>query len=923
MAVTSSSYARATGLTGRRSEREELARLLDAVRAGESKALVLRGEPGVGKTALLDDVADQATGFRVARAVGIQSEMELAFSALHQLLAPMLDRMERLSDPQRDALRICFGLSPGPPPDRFFIGLAVLNLLSDVAEVQPLLCLIDDEQWLDEASAQVFGFVARRLQAESVALFFAARTPSERLTGLPELVVQGLGDEDARVLLDSLLMAPLDARVRDQIVNETRGVPLALIELVRELSRAGLAGGFGLDGVVPVSRSLEQGYRRRLKELPLDTQRLLWLAAADPTGDPLLLSQAAQRLGIPSDAATAAIEEGVLELGSRVRFSHPLVRSASYRSASLRERYDVHAALAEVTDPKLDPDRRAWHQAQAAPGPDEEVAAELERAAERAKARGGLAAAAAFLERATELTVDPEQLARRALAAAQAEQLAGAPGAAVRLLETAESVPLSELQRAAISLVRGRVALQSNRVREAPTLLLEAAKRLERLDVRFARETFLEALFAAAHAGRLAGSGGIVLDVALAARAAPAHPTPSAPDLLLDGLAVQFTQGYADGVPLVRRALNAFDGEMSAEQELRWLRIAVISAQNVWDDELWIGFAERRVRLAREIGALSELPLSLTPRIYTHMLAGELTTAAALLEEVQAATEATASMLAPYGAIGLAALRGREADALALFDANRKDIERRGEGIGLTLIAWAKAVLYNGLGRYQTALTAAQEGAGYVHDMAYLALAELVEASMRSGKREMAVDAQRRLAEVTTPSGSEWALGIEARSHALLSDGEIAEQRYREAIERLDRTRMRVDLGRAHLLYGEWLRREHRRVDARTHLRTAYEMFSSMGAEAFADRARRELLATGETVRKRTADTGDELTAQEAQIARLAREGLSNPEIGARLFISPRTVQYHLRKVFTKLGITSRVQLESVLPSDTMPLEDR
>jgi DNA-binding CsgD family transcriptional regulator len=924
MAVTSSSaQARATGLTGRRSEREELERLLDAVRAGESTALVVRGEPGVGKTALLDYLADQATGFRVARAVGVQSEMELAFSALHQLLAPMLDRMERLPDPQRDALRTCFGLSPGPPPDRFFIGLAVLNLLSDVAEVQPLLCLIDDEQWLDEASAQVFAFVARRLQAESVALVFAARTPSERLTGLPELVVQGLGDEDAQALLDSLLMAPLDARVRDQIVNETRGVPLALIELLRERSRAGLAGGFGVDGSVSVSRSLEEGYRRRLEELPLDTQRLLWLAAADPTGDPLLLSRAAQRLGIPPDAATAAIDVGLLELGARVRFSHPLVRSASYRSASLREKHDVHAALADVTDPKLDPDRRAWHRAQAAPGPDEEVAAELERAAERAKARGGLAAAAAFLERATELTVDPEQLARRALAAAQAEQLAGAPAAAVRLLEVAESMPLSELQRAAISLVHGRVALQSNRVNEAPILLLDAAKRLERLDVRFARETFLEALFAAAHAGRLARSGGTVLDVALAARAAPAHPTPRAPDLLLDGLAVQFTRGFAAGVPLVRRALNAFGSEIPAEEELRWLRVAVISAQNVWDDGLWVAFAERRVRLAREIGALSELPLALTPRIYTHLLAGELSAAAALLEEVQAATEATASMLAPYGAVGLAALRGREVDALALIDANREGVERRGEGIGLTVIAWAKAVLYNGLGRYQTALAAAQEGAGYAHDMAYMALAELVEASVRSGKREVADDAHRRLVEVTKPSGSEWALGIEARSHALLSDGEIAERRYQEAIERLDRTRMRVDLGRANLLYGEWLRREHRRVDARTQLRSAYEMFSSMGAEAFADRARRELLATGETVRKRTVDTDNELTAQEAQIARLAREGLSNPEIGTRLFISPRTVQYHLRKVFTKLGITSRVQLESVLPPDSMAFEDR
>jgi len=478
-------------------------------------------------------------------------------------------------------------------------------------------------------------------------------------------------------------------------------------------------------------------------------------------------------------------------------------------------------------------------------------------------------------------------------------------------------VPLSELQRAAISLVPGRIALQSNRVNEAPILLLDAAKHLEGLDVRFARETFLEALFAAGHAGRLAPSGGTVLDVAVAASAAPAYPTPRARDLLLDGLVLQFTQGYAAGVPLVRSALSAFGSEASTEEELRWLGLAVISAQHLWDDERWTTFAERRVRLAREVGALSELPLALTPLIYAHLLAGEFTTAASLLEEVQAATQATASTLAPYGALGLAALRGREADALALIDANRNGVELRGEGIGMTLIGWANAVLYIGLGRYETALAAAQEATGYADDVAHVALAELVEASVRSGEREMAEEAHHRLVEVAKPSGSEWALGIEARSHALVSEGEIAERHYQEAIKRLQRTRMRVDLGRAHLVYGEWLRRERRRVDARTQLRSAHEMFSSMGAEAFADRAGRELLATGETVRKRTVDTDNELTAQEAQIARLAREGLSNPEIGTRLFISPRTVQYHLSKVFTKLGITSRVQLESVLPTDS------
>jgi DNA-binding CsgD family transcriptional regulator/tetratricopeptide (TPR) repeat protein len=911
---------RGSGLTGRRRERGLLDQLLEAVSAGESRTLVLHGEPGVGKTALLEYLAEQASDFRVARAVGIQSEMELAFAALHQLLAPTLDGgLDRLPPPQREALRTVFGLHTGPAPDRFLVGLAVLGLLAELADEQPLLCVIDDEQWLDEASAQVLGFVGRRLDAESVALVFAARSPSEHLGGLPELAVDGLGDEDARALLDSLLTAPLDARLRDQIIAETRGSPLALIELLREQTPGELAGGFGFNGSPATSRGLQERYRRRLAKLPPETQRLLRLAAADPTGDPLLVARAAERLGIASDAATAASEADLLEFGASVRFRHPLVRSAAYRSASVREREEIHRVLADVTDPKVDPDRRAWHRAQAAPRPDEDVAAELERAAERAKARGGVAAAAAFLQRAAELTVAPEHLACRALAAAQAKQLAGASGASLRLLERAESGPLSELQRAAISLIRGRIAFASNRGSEAPMLLLQAANQLEPLDTRFARETYLEALSAGTFAGRLACAGGSVLDIAVAARGAPAPVSARPPDLLLDGLAGHLTDGYAAGVPLLRRALDSFGREMSTEEELRWLWVAGISALHLWDDETWIALADRHVRLAREVGAVSEAPLALTSRLYAHLFAGELTTAASLVGEVHAATTATASTLAPYGAVGVAALCGHEAEAVSLIEAHRDQVERRGEGIGLTVIAWAKAVLCNGLGRYQTALAAAREATSYAHDTgsSHWALAELVEAAVRSGKRGAAIDAYDRLAEVTTPSGSEWALGLQARAQALVSDGEAAEPLYQEAIERLGRTRMRVDLARSQLLYGEWLRREHRRVDARAQLHPAYEQLEAIGAGAFADRAGRELLATGETVRKRRDDTRGDLTPQETQIARLARDGLTNPEIGARLFISPRTVQYHLHKVFTKLNISSRSQLDRALSDET------
>ena len=910
---------RASGLVGRRAECDVLDRLVGTVRAGESRVLVVRGEPGVGKTALLDYLVEQASGCSVARAAGVQSEMELAFAGLHQLVAPMLDRLDGLPVPQADALRTAFGISSGPAPDRFLLGLAVLGLLAAAAEEQPLICVVDDEQWLDRASAQVLTFAARRLEAESVGLVFAARTPSDELAGLPELVVQGLNEADAGALLDSVLTAPLDPRVRDQIVSETRGVPLAILGLTEELTPAELAGGFGLPAGMPISTRIEDSFRRRIEALPGQTRRLLLLAAADPLGDPLLVWRAAKRLNIPTEAATPAAQAHLLEFGARVRFRHPLVRSAAYRSATVQDRHDTHRALAEATDPQIDPDRRAWHRAQATPGPDETVADELEHSAARAQARGGLAAAAAFLERSAELTLDQANLGRRALAAARAKQLAGASDDALKMLAMAEGGSLTELERAKTDLLRGQIAFASGRGSEAPRLLLAAAKRLEPLDVSLARETYLQTLAAVTFAGRLSSPGGGVPDVALAARAAPppSHP-PCAPDLFLDGLAAHFCDGYAAGLPILRRALTLFGADMSAAEELRWLWLAGITALHVWDDEDWDALTDRHVQLAREAGALSELPLALTSRILSELFAGELTVAATLTDEVRAATEATGSNLAPYGALFLAAVRGREADASALIETNRKDIERRGVGVGVTTTAWARAVLYNGLGRYEWALDAAQQATDYPLDIgtSYLALGELVEAAMRTGTHEIAADAHRRLVEVTHPSGTDWALGVEARARALLSGAEPADDLYREAIERLSRTRVRLEVARTHLLYGEWLRRENRRVDAREQLRAAHELFTSMGAGGFAGRAGRELLATGETVRRRTVQTAGELTAQEAQIARLARDGLSNPEIGTRLFISPRTVQYHLRKVFTKLDISSRKQLGNVLASD-------
>jgi DNA-binding CsgD family transcriptional regulator len=915
-------------LQGRRSECATFDELLQAVRAGESQTLLVRGEPGVGKSALLEHLVERASasGCRVVRAAGVQSEMKLPFAGLHQLCGPMLDRLERLPDPQRDALGTAFGLRAGDAPDRFFVGLGLLGLLCEVAEARPLVCVVDDAHWLDRASAQALAFAARRLAGAPVAIVLAVRESAGELAGLPELAVEGLAAGDARALLASVIAGPLDEDVRDRIVAETRGNPLALLELPRELSSAELAGGFGLLDAPALSGRIEDSFLRRLEALPGESQRLLLVAAAEPVGDPMLVWRAAERLGIGIEAAAPAEAAGLCAFGDRVRFRHPLVRSAVYRAAPSDDRRLVHGALAEVTDPAADPDRRAWHRAYAAQGLDEEVAAELERSAGRAQARGGLAAAAAFLERSARLTLDPRRRAVRSLAAAQAKHLAGAPDAALALLATSEAGPLDELSRARAALLRGQIAFTSRRGRDAPPLLLKAAKPLEPLDAGLARETYLDALWAAWVVGRQSGGTGLA-KVAKAARAASrarSSPQPErAADLLLDGWLLLITEGYAAGVPMLQRALSAFRGaDVTTDEEIRWLGIACKIAVNLWDDESRDLLTCRHVQLARDAGALAVLPAALTARVGVHVTAGELGAAAALLEEAEAITAATGSQRVSYPALGLAAWRGREAEASKLFVTTAKEVVARGEGVGLTAIQWASAVLYNGLGRYDDALAAAQRAAAHPEDLWFstFALVELIEAAARSGRPERGADALRRISEMTRASGTQWALGIEARSRALLSDGDAADELYREAIDRLARTRVRIELARAHLLYGEWLRRERRRIDAREQLRTAHEQLTAMGVEAFGARAERELLATGETARKRNVETGGELTAREAQIARLARDGLSNPEIGARLFISARTVEYHLHKVFAKLAISSRTQLHRVLAtgSDTI-----
>ena len=894
-----------------------------SVRAGSSRALVLRGDAGVGKSALVEYLVAHASGCVIGRAVGVESEMELAYAGLQQLCAPFLDRLERLPGPQRDALGTAFGLREGEAPDRFLVGLAALSLLSDAAEEGPVVCVVDDAQWLDAASEQALAFVARRLGAESVGMVFAVREPfGERyLGGLPELAVGGLDDHDARELLGTVLAGPLDERVRDRIVAETHGNPLALLELPRGRTLAELAGGFGLPDIPALSGRIEQSFRGRLAALPPPTRLLLLIAAAEPVGDPVLVWRAAAEIGIGPDAAAPAAAAGLVDFGAQVRFGHPLVRSAVKGAAAPEERQRVHRALADITDVDMDPDRRAWHLAHATAGLDEDVAAELERSADRARARGGLAAGAAFHERAVELTPEPKRRAQRALLAAKSKHQAGADDAALRLLALAKAGPLDELEQARAQLLHAQVTFATTRGRDAPPLLLAAAMRLEPLDPTLARETYLDAFAAAFSADRLV-RGGDAREVAAAVLAADWDPSTRACDLLLDGLAMLTREGYAAAAPALKVALRAFRSErVSEEGELRWLWLANRIARALADDEAWDELTARHLELARRAGAFSALPVALTDRVLVELFSGRIGVAMSLAAESDAVVEATGSHPTLRTSLVLANWRGRDAEARALIEASQQDVLRRGEGLWLAANDWGSAIRYNGLGRYQEALGAAERAAEAARGLgpSMWLLAELIEAAARSGLVERATRPLAQLAEIAHAAGTDWALGTHARAAAILAEGEAAERLYREAIERLSRIKTRATLARAHLLYGEWLRREHRRADGREQLRIAHTMLGDMGMEAFADRARHELLATGETVRKRTVETLDELTPQEAQVARLAARGQTNPEIGAQLFLSPRTVEWHLSKVFGKLGIGSRKELSAALSDVGQP----
>jgi DNA-binding CsgD family transcriptional regulator len=911
-------------LVGRLDECAALDDLLAGLRRRRSAVLVIRGEAGTGKSALLAYVAGRDSVVTTSRAQGIEADMELAYASLHQLCAPFLRDIDRLPEPQREALRVAFGMALGDPPDRFLVGLAVLSLLTRASERRPVLVVVDDAQWLDQVSLQTLEFVARRLLAEAVAMVFAVRDPEGRsvLTGLPQLRLVGLDDAAAGQLLETVVDGRLEDRVRDRMVAETHGNPLALIELFGGRSAADLSYGLDVDEIAPsgsVASRVEQDFARRLASLPPATRTLLLIAAASPVGDRQLLLRAATALRIIPDAAPAK-SAGLIEFGDSLHFRHPLARSAVYRQAGADERREVHRALADASDPVRDPDRRAWHAAQAAAGPDEDVASALVEAAGRAQQRGGVAAAAVLLERAAELTPDLWQRGRRALTAAEAHFSAAAPDRAVELAAMADLCPLSSLDQARLTRLRARILFARSRSDDAAPLLLEAAARFSASGSSLARETYLEAISATVFAGRVHGTSG-ARAAAFAARSsgAPSSSSPAA-DLLLDGVATLLTDGHRAGVPVLRRALDPFAHEElgSREAVMRWLLLVPVALEAFihygWDLPAWDVLANRAVRLARDIGALGVLPPALIYAGGVHIHQGDFAAAAGMIDEADAIAAATGNAPHKYAALVLTGWQGQEASATGIIGDARRTATERGEVSLVGVTGYVQALLFNGLARYEDALAAARTG--IEHDgfnFTGLSLVEHVEAAVRCGRTDLAEESLARLVELTDAAGTGWARGVSARSRALLSDGDDADRLYRTAVTALGRDRVMVEVARTHLLYGEWLRRSNRRALAREQLRLAHQMFDRMGAAGFAERARRELLATGEHVRSRTDSADIPLTPQEAQIAALAASGMTNPKIGAELFLSPHTVEWHLRKVYTKFGISSRRELSGAL----------
>jgi DNA-binding CsgD family transcriptional regulator/tetratricopeptide (TPR) repeat protein len=904
-----------SALIGRTAECARLEREIQKARGGHAAVLVLRGCQGLGKTALLDHAVSRASGFRVIRTRAVDSETQLPYAALQVLCAQLPDDAGQLPSVQRDALATAMGQLAGSEPDRFLLGLATLNLLAGAADPRPLLCMVDDAQCLDQASAQALAFVARRLESKPVVLLFATRDQPDvgGLRGLPELRLQGLPHVDTRLLLARSMPGAIDPIVADRIVEEARGNPFALLELTRAASAAEMAGGFGVSLSRDLAPQIGEKLLQQVVALPPQSRQLLLTAAAEPLGNPRLLWRAAAELQLPRSAAGPLRSEGLLSLAPRVVFRRPLLRFAVHQLATEEERRDVHFALALATDPERYPDHHVWHLAHAADGPDEGLASELERLAPVARRRGGLPATAAFLEQATVLTAHPGRLADRAIAAAEAKRAAGADHDATRLLSTAEMYHLDDQREGRIQRQRAHISAHGN-----PDVLVDAARRLQAARPELARTTYLEALAAAMAAGRLqpAGRSAVIAEAALLA---PPAIQPTAGDRLLAGLATRLTRGREESRKPLTDALAAFATTDLSDRDAPWTGLASRVAADLWDDAAWDALSRRGVQYAKDAGTVADLPAALDRHAVAQVHFGGFSVASQLLAEARAVGSPTGTGRVAHASMLLTAWCGRGEPASRQLEAARRDALGRSDGLALTVGALSAAVLFAGQGRYDEALQAAREAAEDVggpdeFECRSWALAELVEAAARTGDLGEASLALRRLEDRLDGSASEWAVGTRALLRALISGDDEAERWYRQAVEQLARCKVRTQLARAQLLYGEWLRRRGRRSDARVPLRAARQLLTTMGAGAFTERAHRELLATGERAQPRSVVASRQLTPQEIRIAALARDGLSNPAIGARIFVSPRTVEYHLGKVFAKLGISGRGELHLVFP---------
>jgi DNA-binding CsgD family transcriptional regulator len=902
-------------LVDRLTETGVMQELLDRAREGSSQVLVLRGQAGIGKTALLREMAERAasSGMRLAQATGIQAEMEFDFAGLHQLLLPFAGGLEDLPEPQRAALGTVFGLASGRAPDRFLVGLATLTLLTDAAERQPLLCVVDDAQWLDRVSLEMLAFVARRLLADRVAMVFGLRDREERaeaLSGFPELRVGPLPPAAGKLLFERAAGGQVAELTSRRVLAEAAGHPLALVELGN-----GLAAGRGVPNTAPgqplrLSERLELLYLNRARELPNEAQTFLVLAAAEQLGEPDRVWRAAAVLGLNPEVAELPEIRRMVSLSPRVAFAHPLMRAAAYWGAAPGERRRVHAALAAVTNPDADPDRRAWHLAEATDGRDDAVARELEVSAGRARGRGGWENEQALLERAAQLTEDPGRRAARRLAAAEAGLVAGNVIGADALAEQAAPDLAQPLTRARARRVRGLCLQAQGKTTEAVRILVDAALEMSAADPRRGRDTMLEAFSAAQFDGWFGPESS---QVAVAVRRLPRPTAAAAGDELLEGFAAIHEGRTAEGYALLRVGVRsiaiAYDApDTTLPRLLAWSKAAGL----LFDHSAWADLERHWIPALRDRGAVAVLIPALFSVGYNHLRAGRLSAAETALAEGRALAEGVGNRewLDGFNASEVLslALRGNVPEGRALAARLRGEpIQKQWRDVTDLSVA----VLELAAGRYDAALDAALQARAL---WPLLSPEDVVEAAVRCGRPEVAQAALDDFVPLAEAAGTPWALGVMARCRALLAgDDPGADDNYQESIGCLQRTPVTLSLARSRLVYGEWLRRQRRRRDARDQLRTALESFEHLGARGFTGRARGELAATGEHSTERTGQPGPQLTPQEAQIARLAAAGATNREIATQLFLSTATVDYHLRKVFRKLDVTRRASLPRAL----------